>query len=190
MSEGQPASTTALDTTDQHKLDGLVEEIDKNHKACEAQLRESVRHARTCGKLLTEAKKILPRGEFEPWVERYCTFRLRTAQVYMRVHANWAIAKAGLDKGELLSLGHVNRLLSVARPESPASEDATAQDAPPVPTPTDSGRSVLRDVKPSPALRTLMKRHRIGVELPTLLKFLVALKFDAKLIANKLNSVS
>src|SRR5438552_3021336 len=44
---------------------------------------------RSVGMLLIEAKKVIRRGHFGPWVAEYCHFSARTAQGYVRLATKW-----------------------------------------------------------------------------------------------------
>lgn len=64
-------------------LDSLAERITAAHEAAEAGTANSVRHAVKAGKLLEEAKELLPHGDWSAWLERNFPASRRTAQVYM-----------------------------------------------------------------------------------------------------------
>jgi predicted transcriptional regulator len=66
-------------------LGKLAEEINAEHRACEAALRSGLRHAVRAGELLTEAKEQVKHGEWGTWLSANFGGSERTAQAYMRV---------------------------------------------------------------------------------------------------------
>ena len=66
-------------------LGKLAEEINAEHRACEAALRSGLRHAVRAGELLTEAKGQVKHGEWGTWLSANFGGSERTAQAYMRV---------------------------------------------------------------------------------------------------------
>jgi hypothetical protein len=67
------------------RLGKLAEEINAEHRACEAALRSGLRHAVRAGELLTEAKGQVKHGEWGTWLSANFGGSERTAQAYMRV---------------------------------------------------------------------------------------------------------
>ena len=62
--------------------------INSEHDAAQACHEQAVRHAIKCGKLLADAKVLLPYGKWAAWVKgRIARLAMRTAQVYMRIAA-------------------------------------------------------------------------------------------------------
>ena len=70
------------------ELNDLAQRINQEHQSCEESLKQGLKHALDCGKLLLEAKKLVQHGEWLPWIRENCHFSERTAQVYMRVTCN------------------------------------------------------------------------------------------------------
>ena len=66
-------------------LPGLAEKINEATAAAESTARAAVEHALHAGRLLTEAKALVPHGQWEPWLLEHCTVAPRTAQAYMRL---------------------------------------------------------------------------------------------------------
>jgi hypothetical protein len=64
-------------------LEELATEIARLHGTI--RLRPVLETAREAGRLLLEAKALLPHGEWLPWLRRHTGLSPRTAQVYMRV---------------------------------------------------------------------------------------------------------
>ena len=67
-------------------LDALADQINAEHEACHSAMQKGLRHALEAGRLLLEAKKGLPHGEWLPWIEGNCPdIGQRTSQNYMRL---------------------------------------------------------------------------------------------------------
>lgn len=67
-------------------LDALADKINTEHEACRASMQKGLEHALEAGRLLLEAKKGLPHGEWLPWLKESCPdISERTAQNYMRL---------------------------------------------------------------------------------------------------------
>jgi hypothetical protein len=71
-------------------LDQLAERIGVEHKAAYGAAREALEHARMAGQLLTEAKQLVPHGQWLPWLKENFEFTARTAQGYMRLVEHWS----------------------------------------------------------------------------------------------------
>lgn len=71
MSKKNPPADTAKPINEAHKL----------AKQC---AETAIEHAIRCGKLLAEAKDLVPRGSFDAWVEKHCDFGRRTAYNYLK----------------------------------------------------------------------------------------------------------
>ena len=67
------------------QLAELATEINAEHQKVKTAFASGFEHALHAGKLLTEAKKKLPHGDWLPWLERHCNVSKRTAQAYMRL---------------------------------------------------------------------------------------------------------
>jgi hypothetical protein len=66
-------------------LANLAEQINAAHAAATSALTQGLQHAITTGRLLIEAKKAVPHGEWLSWLAANCTVSERTSQAYMRV---------------------------------------------------------------------------------------------------------
>ena len=67
-------------------LDNLAARINSEHEACRSAMQQGLEHALEAGRLLLEAKKGLPHGEWLPWLKENCPdIGERTAQNYMRL---------------------------------------------------------------------------------------------------------
>jgi hypothetical protein len=71
-------------------LSRLSKRINAAHERCRAALSAGVHHAAEAGRLLAEAREKVPHGEWLNWLRANVTFRIRTAQAYMRVHRDLA----------------------------------------------------------------------------------------------------
>lgn len=63
----------------------LAQQINAATAAAETSARNVVLHALEAGRLLTDAKGQVQRGEWEAWLRQHCTVAPRTAQAYMRL---------------------------------------------------------------------------------------------------------
>jgi hypothetical protein len=75
-------------STDLSPLPELARRINAEHAACLDAAQTAVGKAMEVGRLLSEAKGQVRHGEWAGWVEQNCTFGIRQAQNYMRVHQN------------------------------------------------------------------------------------------------------
>ena len=67
-------------------LDALADRINAEHEACRSAMQKGLEHTLEAGRLLLEAKKGLPHGEWLPWLKENCSdIGERTAQNYMRL---------------------------------------------------------------------------------------------------------
>lgn len=66
-------------------LRSIADRINREHDACENAFGEAVAHAIEAGRLLVEAKGLVPHGGWLGWLKDNCRFSERTAQGYMRV---------------------------------------------------------------------------------------------------------
>lgn len=66
-------------------LEALAEQINVEHRACDAALRSGLRHAVNAGGLLAEAKERVNHGEWGSWLADNFEGSTRTAQAYMKV---------------------------------------------------------------------------------------------------------
>jgi hypothetical protein len=66
-------------------LPDLARKIKAEHSAATNAVERWVRHARTAGQFLTDAKQQLGHGKWLPWLRDHCGLSVRTAQGYMRL---------------------------------------------------------------------------------------------------------
>lgn len=71
-------------------LADLAGRIDSAVRDAEQHARSAVDAAQCAGRLLTEAKALVPIGQWEQWLGENCAVALRTAQAYMRLHKRMA----------------------------------------------------------------------------------------------------
>src|SRR2546422_3300681 len=71
-------------------LSRLAAKINTEHAATTRAAREMIRHILRCGEYLLEAKRQLPHGQFEDWLETHCeTLGVRMARYYMQLAVRW-----------------------------------------------------------------------------------------------------
>lgn len=68
------------------ELSNLPARIDAAVRDAEQHAWSAVDAALCAGRLLAEAKALVPHGEWESWLGQNCAVALRTAQAYMRLH--------------------------------------------------------------------------------------------------------
>jgi hypothetical protein len=91
-------------------LNGLAEQINKEHAACEAAVRTALEHARKCGEFLVEAKGAIRHGLWEKWIRRNLTVSPRQARNYMTLAKNWdkILHLSKSEPGSNLGLEHLS----------------------------------------------------------------------------------
>jgi hypothetical protein len=89
--------------------------INAEHEAVQAAVKESVRHALECGKLLSEAKATVAHGGWNAWLVSNCRFSARTAQLYMKLAEHAASDPAKAQRVADLSLREAARQMSKHR---------------------------------------------------------------------------
>ena len=93
-------------------LPELALRVKTEHAAFQAAARRTLAHALEAGRLLSEAKALLPHGEWGPWLKRECDIPARTATHYMRLHARRA--ELGGESGNLADLTQTKALKLLA----------------------------------------------------------------------------
>lgn len=78
-------ASLAVDNKAALPLADLAEKINAETSAAETHARSAMQHALTAGRLLVQAKRLIPHGEWQQWVEAHCTIAIRTASAYMRL---------------------------------------------------------------------------------------------------------
>ena len=109
---------------------GLVVQINTAHRNAGISASQAINSAAECGRLLIEAKAIVPHGEWEPWLEAHTEVGSRQAQKYMRLAEHWTEIEAKCEEGSSL-LGVDSALRLIAKPKpAPAAADEPADDEP------------------------------------------------------------
>lgn len=130
------------------KLNDLAARIVREHAAVAEALTAGLLHAREAGKLLLQAKEMVPHGDWLPWLRGNCPeVSKRTAQGYMRVASKWdELAAATGDR--LPELGYREALLALADDDEDARQKRNGVallDGPPAPV-----RTLLHGLLPPP----------------------------------------
>jgi hypothetical protein len=68
-----------------NRLAVLADEIRVAHAGVIAAATVAAERAIEAGKALTEAKELVPHGEWIPWLKEHCQISVRTAQAYMKI---------------------------------------------------------------------------------------------------------
>ena len=87
-------------------------------------------HARDAGIALTEAKQVVPHGEWAAWVKANCGFSLRTAQKYMEVAAKWDSLAAKAPSTALLGIEAAIKQLAKPAPQKQTDGASPPDDQP------------------------------------------------------------
>lgn len=105
-------------------LERLARQIAENHAEIERQVavseqaaRKSVDLARETGRLLNEAKTLVPHGGWMAWVAENCPFAHSTANLYMKIDAEWPRLAEILTVRNSLTLREVAGILYGGGPE-------------------------------------------------------------------------
>jgi hypothetical protein len=98
-------------------LPELAEQINAEHRQCEAALQSGLQHALEAGRLLIEAKKLCLHGTWLPWLEENFEGKNRTARAYMQVAQRWPEVEANRQHVANLSYREVLRLVAEPSPE-------------------------------------------------------------------------
>ncbi len=105
--------------------------INAEHAKVEAAKRSGVKHAMECGRLLSEARETTAHGEWDAWVRAHCSFSMRTAQLYVRVHKHLVDDPSNAQRVAGLSLREAGEFLAShersnrCREQTRADDDAT-----------------------------------------------------------------
>ena len=78
-----------MDALVSNRLPILAAEINAEHLAAHEAAESALEHAAQCGRLLLEAKGLLPHGEWLPWLRANTKVVARQSQKYMRLAENW-----------------------------------------------------------------------------------------------------
>ncbi|WP_397568579.1 DUF3102 domain-containing protein [Schlesneria sp. T3-172] len=94
------------------------------HQHFERLASDALDFAYRAGKALQDAKRMLPHGGFEVWVQENVSFSPRTARSYMRIASNWSTIRAKRDLNPSLSLRDAIGLLTTSKPQEPQNGNA------------------------------------------------------------------
>ena len=97
------------------KLDTLAARINEEHRACETALKAGLGHALKAGELLVDAKKGVPHGSWNAWLQENFEGSDRTARAYMRVYSHREELEAKRQSSAVLSLDGALKALSTPR---------------------------------------------------------------------------
>jgi phage N-6-adenine-methyltransferase len=97
------------------RLAELVADIRAAHRACGTATRAAVGHARDAGRLLLEAKALVPHGGWGAWVRAHAGCSERTAQLYMQLARAWPALAGDPQRVADLALRDAARALAEAR---------------------------------------------------------------------------
>ena len=172
--------------TNESSLDELAARIREEHDAVSVALYDGLRHARAAGMLLIEAKKLVPHGEWLPWLKANCGTSERTAQAYMKV------AKANPQR--VADLSFREALNSLATPSS----TKTSCSSPKPPKPVAAAKLAPAVIDPSTLSMTAQEklaaaiRHatiRLEVEIENRLRAKVLGDFERTTLPHYLNEI-
>lgn len=110
-----------LRLTDELNLATLADEINAEHRACDAALRAGLNHAVRAGELLAGAKSRVKHGEWGRWLEENFEGSARTAQAYMKV----AREIPNLDEAKAQRVADLSYRSALAELSAPVSEETT-----------------------------------------------------------------
>lgn len=69
------------------ELRKLAGQIDEQHSKCREAMMRGIEHALKAGELLTDAKALVPHGQWLLWLQDNCEVSQRTAQLYMQLYS-------------------------------------------------------------------------------------------------------
>jgi Protein of unknown function (DUF3102) len=90
--------------------------INTEHQQVEAAKSAVAQHACECGRLLLEAKETVAHGAWEAWVQKHCSFSMRTAQLYMCIYREISADPAKAQRVADLSLREIDREMASPKP--------------------------------------------------------------------------
>lgn len=96
--------------------DKLASEINELDKQLNEAVLETLLIAVEMGEKLIQAKESLLHGEFQSWIESYCTVKYRQAAKYMRLAKHWT-ELSKVHSNALLELGIDEALSLLAKPK-------------------------------------------------------------------------
>lgn len=107
-------------------LSDLAEQINTEHRQCEAALQSGLEHALKVGRLLIKAKKLCSHGTWLPWLEQNFEGKDRTARAYMQVVQRWPELEANRQRAANLGMS-VREAMKLAFFERPVNKCETTR---------------------------------------------------------------
>jgi hypothetical protein len=101
-----------MDAIVSNRLPILAAEINAEHLAAHEAAESALEHAAQCGRLLLEAKELLPHDEWLPWLEANTKVVARQSQKYMRLAQNWEAVEEKRTDGSHLSINDALGLIA------------------------------------------------------------------------------
>jgi len=99
------------------RLESLAAWINQAHFECQEFGSVAMEKARLCGQWLHDAKAAVPHGQWLAWLKASVSFTPRTAQLYMKIAANWDTINEQCETISHFTLVKACKL--VAEPERP-----------------------------------------------------------------------
>lgn len=94
----------------------MAKRANELHEEVLRQARTTLETARECGRVLQECKLLAGHGNWGPWVKDNFIGSHETANLYMRIDAEWEThIKPRLDKGENMGVAAANELIAAVR---------------------------------------------------------------------------
>src|SRR4051794_20192956 len=95
-------------------LSELARQANAAHERCVAAVNEGLRHAMEAGRLLSEARGLVPHGGWTDWVEEHFAFSLRTAQMYLLIFNSRSHLSPDAQRAAPMSIREAVRVLADA----------------------------------------------------------------------------
>jgi hypothetical protein len=98
----------------------LVAKINTAHRQAAGHFGKVLDYATECGRLLKEAKALVPHGEWLPWLSEHTEVSERSSQRYMQIADNWSAIQLEIGKSDTvadLDLGLNGALKLIAKPK-------------------------------------------------------------------------
>jgi hypothetical protein len=115
-------------------LDELGIDIRHKHAHIVEAISSALDHARDAGRLLLEAKKRIPHGQFLTFVQDTCGLHVRTAQDYMAIASHWSAIEPNAQRVAHLSIRAALALIRTPADDAPRERPVPVQfwnDCPP-----------------------------------------------------------
>lgn len=113
------------DEVSEEKLISLAVKIKAEHTSYHHHCRVALAHAHLCGIYCSEAKELLPHGDYLPWLERNCGVGARQASNYVTLAKGWEL----IPKSEVDSDLTITRALELIREADERAKERKAKKA-------------------------------------------------------------